>query len=234
MNYWKDKKWYCYGTSMTSNATSKGRIGTRPDGTAYIGKMGNYSKPLANLLGVREYNFGLGGVGIVPALHPEDNNKLRTMRLDDGKAEADLITLEVIPNDFGYAELGSPTDLCDETFCGNLNQILKYLLKNTRATVAVLIATRARYDHNDIGARYTPCSDYVQEYIKWERATEMICRMHSVPCFNAAAECGLGYYRVEDDNGEYFNDQAHLTRRGGEILARYYYEKISGLYPFKD
>ena len=37
------------------------------------------------------------------------------MRLDDGKAEADLITVEVIPNDM-KGELGEITDLSDETF----------------------------------------------------------------------------------------------------------------------
>ena len=128
MNQWQGKKWYCYGTSMTDNASLINGI-----------NCGNYSKYLAEFAGLEEYNFGKGGSGFIPEFHGDDNIKTRCMRLTDGKAEADLITVEVIPNDM-KGELGEVTDLCDDTFCGNLNQIIEYLLSNTEASLVVLIA----------------------------------------------------------------------------------------------
>ena len=133
---WNGKKWYCYGTSMTDNSGVDSPFVT-----------GTYSKYLAEYAGLEEHNFGKGGSGIVPAIHGKvDSIKTRCMRLDDGKADADLITLEIIANDM-RAPLGDVYDTGDDTFCGNLNQILKYLLQNTRATVAVLIPTRTRHEH---------------------------------------------------------------------------------------
>ena len=190
---------------------------------------GNYSKHLAKLAGLEEHNFGKGGSGIIAKFHGKDNIKTRCMRLDDGKAEADLITVEVIPNDM-KGELGEVTDLSDETFCGNLNQIIKYLLTNTNATVVILIASRARYKHDDVSVKFTPTSEQVQKYLKWEDAVNAICRIHGIQCWNGASEAGLGYYRTARDN-TLIQDQIHLTDKGGEILAKYFWGRLKNIYP---
>ena len=104
MNQWKGKKWYCYGTSMTDKVSLINGI-----------NCGNYSKYLAKFAGLEQHNFGKGGSGIITKFHGDDNIKTRCMRLDDGKGEADLITVEVIPNDM-KGELGEATDLCDYTY----------------------------------------------------------------------------------------------------------------------
>ena len=81
---WKGKKWYCYGTSLTDSSGA-----------------GKFSRYLAEYAGLEEHNFGKGGSGIVAAQHDkEDNVKTRIMRLDDGKAEADLICLHNEKFDF--------------------------------------------------------------------------------------------------------------------------------------
>ncbi len=209
-NMWSGKKWYCYGTSMTSV------------------EQGNFSHPLAKMLGLEEHNFGKPGSGIVGSLSG-DNVKSRTMRLSDGKAEADLITLETIPNDT-YAPLGEITDTGDDTFCGNLNQILEYLLKNTRARVVVLIATRGMYNHKDKSDTYAPNSETAMKRLLWEETVERLCKAQGVPCINGAAECGLGYYRCEG-NTEFVKDQIHLTERGGEILAKYFAARLMTIPP---
>ena len=206
---WQGKKWFCYGTSMTE-----------------------YSKYLAEYAGLEEHNFGKGGSGIVPSIHGTvDSIKTRTMRLDDGKAEADLITVELIPND-GKAPTGEIYDTSDDTFCGNLNQILKYLLENTRATVIVLIANRTRYEHLHPENLYSPDSSYMKTRIEREKAVEEICLIHGVPCFNAAREANIGFYRVIGNN-DYIRDQVHDTEEGGRILAQYYWGKLKNLYPLK-
>ena len=230
---WQGKKWYCYGTSMTDNRDlGRGSSGTAPDGqTNRSKKTGYYSGFLAAYAGLEEHNFGKGGSGIVPALHKKDSIKTRVMTLEDGKGEADLITVEIIPNDM-RAELGDITDWSDDTFCGNLNQVLAYLQENTKAAIAVLIATRSRYHYQDKEKQYPPNSEYVQERLVWEDAVETICRMHGIPCWNGAAEGGLGYYRMGKDN-EYVQDQIHLTAKGGQVLAQYYWGKLQNLYPVK-
>lgn len=219
MNQWKGKKWYCYGTSMTDNVslTKKGLVS------------GTYSKYLAEYAGLEEHNFGLGGSGVIPSLYDDDNTKTRCMRLTDGKTEADLITIDVIPNDM-RGELGEVTDWCDETFCGNLNQVIEYLLSNTNATLIILIAPRTRYQHDDPSVLHTPTSAIGKKWLSWEDAVEKICKMHGIPCFNGASEAGLGYYRtIKDDT--LVQDQIHLTDKGGEILAKYFWGKLKNIYP---
>ena len=154
MNQWQGKKWYCYGTSMTDNISL----------IHGINHCGNYSKYLAQYAGLEEHNFGKGGSGIIPKFHGDDNIKTRCMCLTDGKAKADLITVEIIPNDM-KGELGEVTDLCDDTFCGNLNQIIEYLLSNTKATLVILIASRGRYQHDDTSVKFLPTSEQVKRHL---------------------------------------------------------------------
>ena len=229
---WAGKKWFCYATSMTDNSIFTGVAGTMPNKqNSRPEQTGYYSKYLAEIAGLQEFNFGKAGSGIVPSLHGEDNIKSRVMTLADGKADADLITVEILPND-GKAELGGITDWSDDTFCGNLNQMLAWLGENTRAVIVVLIATRGRYDPFDTEIRYHPSGEVAQRRLAREEAVEKICRMHGVPCWNGAAEANLGYFRV-GMNTEYVLDQIHLTEEGGKVLARYYWGKLQNIYPIK-
>ena len=229
---WNGKKWYCYGTSMTDNRDWNSEAGRTPDNEiSKPAKTGWYPQTLAELSGLEMHNFGKAGSGIVPSQHDGDNIKTRVMTLDDGKAEADLITVEIIPND-SKAPLGEVTDWSDDTFCGNLNQILAYLLSNTKAFVAVLIATRARYYHLDPAVRYDPASQAALERLEREEAVEKICKLHGVPCWNGAAEACLGYYRM-GNTCEYVADQIHLTEKGGRILGQYFWGKLKNVYPIK-
>lgn len=231
-NQWQGKKWYCYGTSMTESRERTGVVGTTPDKQPNSPvRTGYYSGFLAGFAGLEEHNFGKGGSGVVPALHGADSIKSRVMTLDDGKAEADLITVEVIPND-ERAELGDITDWSDDTFCGNLNQMLAYLLENTCAVVAVLIATRSRYVPEDVDDRSHPTGEKALKRLQWEEAVEKLCRIHGVPCWNGAAEANLGYFRMGMDT-TYVQDQIHLTETGGRILAAYYWGRLQTVYPIK-
>lgn len=230
---WQGKKWYCYGTSMTDCIPCTGTIGYLPDKSPNSGRTGYYAQYLAEYAGLEEHNFGRAGKGIIPSLYEEDDIvKTRVMTLSDGKAEADLITVEVIPNDDVKGKLGEITDWSDDTFCGNLNQMLEYLLSNTKAYVAILIATRARYNPDDLSEEYTPASNHVQTRLIWEEAVQKICSMHGVPCWNGASEAGLGYYRVGKET-TYMKDQIHLAEEGGKVLAKYYWGKLKNVYPVK-
>lgn len=219
MNQWQGKKWYCYGTSMTDIMLSDGT--SRP----------SYSKYLAEYAGLEMHNFGKGGSGIFPRFHGDDCIKTRCMRLDDGKADADLITVEIIPNDL-LGELGNVTDLCDETFCGNLNQIIEYLLLNTNATVAILTASRSRYKYDNESVKFLPTGRTTKKWLDWEDAISTICRMHGIQFWNGASEAGLGYYRTCKDNA-LVQDQIHLTEKGAEVLGKYFLGKLNSIYPYE-
>ena len=209
---WKGKKWYAYGTSMTD--------------ANYHG----YVDRLTSVSGLTCKNFGLGGSGIIPSLHSSDNIKTRCMRTSDGKTEADLITIEIIPNDMS-GTLGTSTDTGDTTFCGNLNQILQYLQENTTAQIVVLIATRSRYLYNNTSTKYPPTSEQVTKWMEWVSATEEVCKRNCVQCWDGSSQCGLGYYRVgsETTDTKYVKDQIHLTPLGAKNLADYFWSRLQNL-----
>lgn len=208
-NQWQGLLWYAYGTSLTAEGTGK------------------YAKPLAEMTGLTLKNYGKGGSGIIPALHGDDNIKTRCMRLADGKVNADLITIEIIPND-GSGTLGTSTDTSDDTFCGNLNQILEYLQTNCpKSQIVVLIANRGRYKAYDESTQYPPTSENITKRLEWEAMTEEVCKRNCVPCINAN-DSGLGYYRVTGNNN-YIVDQIHMTDLGGYNIAKCFWSKLKNI-----
>lgn len=66
-------------------------------------------------------NHGIPGSSLTPDGYGRGNTKAAVMTLADGKGDADLITLEVVPNE--GAVVGDIYDTDDESFCGCLNQM---------------------------------------------------------------------------------------------------------------
>lgn len=209
-NHWMNKKWYCYGTSMTDIS------------------MNGYAEKLANLAGLEMHNFGIGGGGIISSLPHGGNVKNRVKTLTDGKAEADLITVEVIPNDMS-GTLGDPTNPQADTFVEALYDIIKYLQTNTNAQIVILIATRSVYNYQNTSEQYPPESSSITKWREWEKATIEVCERCGVQCWNGAGESSLGYYRMMKDNNKYVKDQIHLTDVGAYNLAQFYYNKLKHL-----
>ena len=215
-NQWFGKTWYAYGTSMTDTT------------------MNGYTVELQSLLGANLTNYGKGWSGIIPSLHggtSGDNTYTRVKRTTDWKTNADLITLEIIPNDMS-GTLGTPTDNyadgTTETFCGCLNELLQYLQVNTNAQIVVLIATRSRYNHKDSTEKYPPESQNATDWIQWTDAAKECCRRNCVPFIDGQSNCGLGYARVSGDN-KYVRDQIHLTPLGAKNLGQYFYSQIKNI-----
>ena len=215
-NHWAGKSWYAYGTSMTDTS------------------MNGYTVELQSLLWANLTNYGKGWSGIIPSLHggtSGDNTYTRVKRTTDWKANADLITLEIIPNDMS-GTLGNPTDnYADgqtETFCGCLNELLQYLQVNTNAQIVVLIATRSRYNHLDTSEKYPPESENATKWLQWTDAAKECCRRNCVPFIDGQSNCGLGYARVKDGT-KYVRDQIHLTTLGAKNLGQYFYSQIKNI-----
>ena len=118
-NHWEGKLWYAYGTSMTSV------------------EQGKFVPVVEALSGMRVVNKGIGGGCLTPDGYGKGNNKKAVMTLEDGKDKADLITLEVLPNE--GCVVGNIYDTDDKSFCGCFNQCIRYLQENTKAQIVVII-----------------------------------------------------------------------------------------------
>lgn len=193
-SHWNGKKWYAYGTSLTS--TSKGQ----------------YAPTVAADLGLELTNKGIVGGGLV------DNGQIAdaVMNITDGKLEADLITLEIGAND-REATLGDPLDTGNDTICGVLNQCIRYLQENTDAQIVVMSSTVPKTYHD---VPVTPDYEFPGGYNTYQMnlAIENVCKVNGVYYIPTSEGLGLGYGRAK--NSKYVEDNIHHTKLGGFNLAQ--------------
>lgn len=200
-NHWNGKLWYAYGTSMTSVA------------------QGKFVPVVERLSGLRVVNKGIPGGALTPDGYGKGNMKKAVMTLDDGKAEADLITLEVLPNEGNT--VGGIYDTDDESFCGCFNQAIRYLQENTKAQIVVIIM---------IGGNTTPPEFITKRGItqfEFADKIEKVARLNGVPVINVFAESGMGYARVK--NKDYQLDNIHLNDLGGKIIGKFVWSKLKDI-----
>lgn len=196
--HWNTKKWYAYGTSLTSSA------------------QGKYVPYVAQFSGLEVVNKGIPGGALVA----NRNIYNALMSEGDGKEEADLITIEVGAND-PNTSLGTPLDTTDSTFCGALNICLKHIIQFCpKAQIVLMDSTRSRYELNDpsslkpideiTGGGYT--------YLERTKAIEDVAKANGIYFIPFGSGLGLGLYR-EQANNLYLVDQIHHTDLGGYNLA---------------
>ena len=200
-NHWNGKLWYAYGTSMTSI------------------EQGKFVPVVEKLSGLRVVNKGIPGGALTPDGYGKGNMKRAVMTLEDGKADADLITIEVLPNE--GAAVGGIYDTDDESFCGCFNQAIRYLQENTKAQIVVIIM---------IGANNTPPEFITKRGItnfEFASIIEKVAKLNGVPVINVFAESGLGYARVK--NKDYQLDQIHLNDLGGKVMGKFVWSKLKDI-----
>lgn len=194
-NHWRGKKWYAYGTSITSI------------------QQGQYVQQLSKLSGMVAVNKGIPGGGITNlGGYAKGQVKAAIMTLDDGKAKADLITLEVGPNEGG--EIGTKFDTGDETFCGCLNQCIRYLQENTSAQIVVMTSV-------------STTTEPAEEYYNRLAIIKEVCEINRV--YHLDGNCGLGWARIKSSDKKYIVDNIHQTELGGLILAKYMWSIIKNI-----
>ena len=201
-NHWNGKKWYAYGTSMTSISHGK------------------YVPVVEELSGLKCTNLGIPGGCLTPDGFGKGDTKRAVMTLDDGKMEADLITLEVLPNE--GAIVGDIYDTDDESFCGCFNQCLRFLQENTKAQIVVIIM---------IGDNTNP-PDYKTDTRKitqfeFAQTIEKVAKLNCVPVINAFTDSGFGYGRVKAR--EYQIDNIHLNELGGKNMGYFVWSKLKDI-----
>lgn len=202
MNHWEGKLWYAYGTSMTSI------------------KQGKFVPVVEKLSGLRVVNKGIPGGCLTPDGYGKGNVKRAVMTLEDGKAEADLITLEVLPNE--GSTVGDIYDTDDQSFCGCLNQCLRYLQENTKAQIVVIIMIGGNTATPD-----TPTETRKITQFAFAQTIEQVARLNSVPVINVFCEGGFGYARVK--NRDYQLDQIHLNDLGGLNMGKFVWSKLKDI-----
>lgn len=201
-NHWNGKKWYAYGTSMTSV------------------QQGEYVPVVEKLSGLQVYNKGIPGGSLTPDGYGKGNSKKAIMTLDDGKEEADLITIDVLPNE--GAKVGEIYDTDDESFCGCLNQCLRFLQENTKAQIVLIIM---------IGANTNPPEKENEKrhitQFEFAKKIEMVAGLNSIPVINVFCESGFGYARVK--KGDYQLDHIHLNKLGGLNMGNFVWSKLKNI-----
>lgn len=196
-NQWNGKKWYAYGTSVTSSA------------------QGKYVSYLAQFSGLIATNKGIPGGGITNlGGYSTGQVKDAIMNIDDGKLEADIISLEVGPNEGG--ELGTKFDIGDDTFCGCLNQCIRYLQEKTDAQIVIMSSVSTITEPSD-----------AEEYYNRIEAIKEVCAINRV--YYISGDCGLGWARIKGEDKKYTADNIHQTQLGGYILAEYMWSIIKNI-----
>ena len=203
MSHWNGKVWYAYGTSITSV------------------EVGKYAQYLEKISGMKLHNRGIGGGGITNlGGYSKGQVKAAIMSLEDGKAEADLITLEVGANEGGAH--GYKYDLGDETFCGCLNQCLRYLQENTKAQIVVIVMIGGNGSPPE-----TPSTVRGIPQFEFAETIERVARLNGVPVINVFSEAGFGYARVKAR--EYQLDNIHLNDLGGKNMGAFVWSKLKDI-----
>lgn len=197
-NHWQGKKWYAYGTSLTSIAQ---------------GKYANYVAQFSNM---ELSNKGIPGGALV--VNRSNYNALND--LTDGKVDADLITIEVGANDWS-APLGDISSMDINTFCGALNHSLQTILMNCpKAQVVLMCSTRQRT--SDDGSTLSPLDSKNSYNVTYEQKNEAIRKVavaNGIYYIPFGSGLGLGLFRMQSSN-LYNVDRIHHTELGGYNLAQ--------------
>lgn len=201
-NEWQGKLWHAYGTSMTSVA------------------QGKYVPVVEELSGLKVVNHGIPGGCLTPDGYGKGNVKRAVMTLDDGKADADLITLEVLPNE--GATVGDIYDTDDESFCGCFNQALRYLQENTKAQIVVILMVLGNETPPETVSEKRKITS-----LEFAEKAERVAKLNGVPVINAICESGFGYARVK--NREYQVDNIHLNELGGKNMGKFIWSKLKDI-----
>ena len=201
-NHWNGKTWYAYGTSMTSV------------------EQGEFVPVVADILELNVVNRGISGGCLTPDGYGKGNNKRAVMNMDDGKENADLITLEVLPNE--GEKVGSIYDTDDESFCGCFNQCIRYLQENTKAQIVVIVMIGS----NNI-APEAPSEKRGITNFEFAEIIERTARLNGVPVINVFCDAGFGYARVKAR--EYQLDNIHLNPLGGKNMGSFIASKLKDI-----
>jgi hypothetical protein len=148
------------------------------------------------------------------------------MSNDDGKENADLITIEIGANDGDIMldenaqYLGNYYDTTEEvgvdadTYCGRLSRVLKHLQQTTNAQILV------------IGSPFSATSNWKNKY-ELDKKIEECCRYNGVQYLYPNSN--MGAEKLNATNNKYIirdHTTIHHSELGGHIYATHIWEKL--------
>ena len=207
-NQWAGKKWYAYGTSITSVHQGTGK----------------FPPYLEEMSGMILYEKGVGGGGIGDfGAYSTGQVYSAICNITDGKLEADLITIETGANDVtASTPLGTIYDTGQSTLAGCLNDCIRYLQENTDAQIAV---TPSPVRHGAFDADY-------QAYLEWSLMIEQICAINRVHFLKPDNNMGIGKLN-SSKRSLYVQDSIHQTELGGYVMAENLWYQIKNIPVFR-
>lgn len=221
-NKWSGKQWYCYGTSLSDIGTKEQYNTTSAIGNGNNGSMGTYPLMIDSLSGMMRHNGAIGSGGIVPSASHGGNLKTSILSCP---STADLVTLEVGPNDPYATDLGEIGDTGNDTFLGNLYQCLDYLTSNVKGKVVLLLVQNNVYGNS---GKYSAVSTNQKQ---WKTACEKMAELANyfgVPVIDASGNA-INY--GHQTTGLTLVDGIHLNYLGGAIVGRYIWDKLMLISP---
>ena len=207
---WSGKKWYAYGTSLTSIA------------------QGKYVAPLAALSGMIVTNNGSGGA----CMHTIAGN-LRSA----GYADAELVTIEGSVNDYntsvpigqvGDTLVYNPTDLTG-SFAGSVYSCIKNASERALGATIVLITDPSGH-HPPGGGHFDPSAvnslnlhqiDYINMLIA-------VGEYLGVPVIKAGQTSAINLF-----NPQYYIDHIHQSDLGGQQYANAIWDELKNIHQRK-
>lgn len=204
---WSGKKWYAYGTSLTSPA------------------QGKYVTPLASLSGLVAVNEGAGGA----CLHTIYGNLTSS-----GYADADLVTIEGSVNDYNTAiPLGNVGDTTvynatgpTGSFAGSVYSCIQKAFQIATNATIVCITDPAGH-HPNGGGDFDPSAtnslglkqiDYINMMIA-------VCEYLGVPVIKAGQTGSINLF-----NPQYYVDHIHQTDLGGQQYANAIWDDLKNIH----
>lgn len=222
-NKWAGKDWYCYGTSISDIGTKEDYNTTGSIGNGNNGDKGTYPLMMDSLSGMVRHNGAIGSGGIVPSQPHGGNVKTNILACP---ADADLVTLEIGPNDAYASKLGEVGDTSDATLLGNLYQCFDYLTNNVNGKIVLLLVQNGVYNGD---TKYLPTSSNQRQ---WETACQKMTELAEyfcIPVINASRNA-INYGK--QTKGVTLLDGIHHNYVGGAIIGRYIWRKISEIEPY--
>lgn len=216
-NWWSGKHWYCYGTSLSDVGTKEQYNSTSIIGEGNNGKMGTYPLMIDSIGGMVRHNGAIGSGGIVPSQEHQGNVKVNIMSCP---STADLVTLEIGPNDPYGTALGDIGDTGNDTLLGNLYQCFNYLVNNVNGRIVLLLVQNNIY-HN--GTKYSAVSNNQKQ---WKTACQKMSELANyfgIPVINVNGNA-IDY--GHQTTGVTLVDAIHYNYLGGAIAGRYIWDKI--------
>lgn len=184
-----------------------------------------FSSVLCEMLGAKECNYGVGGTRIAAQRSKSDNEMWDEYFLRRAKTmtrELDFLFVMGGTNDYGHgdAPMGHEGDLSDYTFCGALNNLLKYLTDNYPAGKICFVLPLPRYNEESLrgdGNKYNgqPLSEY-------RRVIAEFCAKYDIDCLDLSDV----FPEPQTVGDELTVDGLHPNDVGYRVVAEQLYEYL--------